>query len=115
MPKGVKGFLKGHSGYKKKGTTHQETSLKNMLEEILRENVDVFKDKILSMASDPEKLRDFKWLIDLIAQYELKAMPTKTDHGFDESLAEILQAARDRAKNATKKTNEENHSQTPSV
>jgi hypothetical protein len=71
-------FEKGNKG-KPKGAVSHTTALKNMLEEVFRENPETCKAQMEALIADK---RGFKWLCDLKAQFELKTMPIKGE-GFE--------------------------------
>lgn len=70
-------FKKGQSGNpsgRKKGSVSIRVALKNLLEEVIQENLSKAKQMLESMLDDP---KEFKWLCEQKMQFELKQMPTK--------------------------------------
>ena len=70
-------FKPGQSGNpsgRPKGALSKRVALKNLLEELFIENNDLAREKLQELLDDP---RQFRWLCQLKADYELKELPNK--------------------------------------
>jgi hypothetical protein len=82
-----------------KGSKNYNTPLKDALFELADKNPELIRAKLSELLNAAVTTKEFKLFLDLLSQFELKAMPTKFDDE-DGNISAILKELLDQRANA---------------